>query len=126
MRPIDIEAAVADYASSIGLSVGAYPVPRNLGEVLPYTVVQRTGGATVAKVLDEHDVAFDCYAKTWEAASEAASAVCGMVHDMDGQSMGGRYCIMARLRTLPYNNPDPTRPDLPRVTFSATLTAREI
>lgn len=125
MRPIDVEAAIVDFASSLGLRIAAYPVPRNLGSSLPFTVIQRTGGSTASKVLDSHDVSLDCYAARWDEAMEAASDVCGMIHEMDGYEVGGAYCYKTQLRTLPYNNPDPNRPDLARVTFSAVVTFRE-
>lgn len=125
MRPIDVEAAVVAFAASKSLDMAAYPVPRNLGVRTPFTVIQRTGGATASKVLDAHDVSFDCYAQRWDEAMDAASDVCGLVHALEGLDVGGAYCFRSQLRTLPYNNPDPNRPDLARVTLSAVLTFRE-
>lgn len=125
-KPIDVEAALVALAQAFGVDMCAYPVPSNLGVRLPLTVCQRTGGATSSKVLDAHDISLDCYAATWDAAVQAANDACGLIHEAEGQTMGGNRCIKAQLRTLPYNNPDPLRPDLPRVTLSATLTMREI
>lgn len=126
MRPIDIEGAVVEFAARKSFDAAAYPVPRELGQRIPLTVVQRTGGATASKVLDAHDVSFDCYAAKWDEAMDLACEACGLVHSMEGEVLEGRRVHRTQLRTLPYNNPDPNRPDLARVTFSASLTVREI
>lgn len=125
MKPIDVEAAVVASAAGYSLDMAAYPVPRELGRRMPLTVLQRTGGSTASKVLDAHDISFDCYAVRWDEAMELANDVCGFIHSLEGQNVGGIMCHRSQLRTLPYNNPDPNRPDLARVTLSAVLTLRE-
>ena len=119
MVPIDVEAALA-----ADLGVHAPPVPPSLGSVLPYCAVERVGGGRADLVVDTHYVSFDVWAATWEEAQGEASrllaAACSLPRD---PSASGTWCAVT-VDGMPYDNPDPRRPDLARVTFFVAATCR--
>lgn len=119
LRTIDIEGALVD---ALGDNVSAAPVPANMAP--PWVCVWRTGGTRRAYVQDVHNLSIDCYAKTWASAATLASDTMGAITDLEGQTIGGVPCYEVSVMTLPYNNPDPSRPDVPRVTFAVQLATR--
>lgn len=118
-KPIDIESALAD-----ALGYAATPLPPKFEP--PLVGVRCNGGSKPNVAQDRFAVAFHCYAVTWEEAATLAAETMADVLDLDGHELGGQPCHMAESGTLPYVNPDPLRPDVPRMTFSAYLTVRSI
>lgn len=117
--PIDVEAALA-----ADLGVHAPPVPSDLGGALPYCVAERVGGGRADLVVDTHYVAFDVWARTWDGAqAEAADLLArAMALPRDPHARHGWCAVTAD--ALPYDNPDPDRPDLARATFQLSITCR--
>ena len=115
---IDIEDAIQAALNADNIKASAPPVPANLG---PCVFVHRTGGFTQAYVQDVHTVDFDCYAETEAEAMAAACRLTGWVRAL--QDLGVPV-YETETTTLPYNNPDPNHPTLPRATFSAQITTR--
>lgn len=128
---IDIEAALAD---KFGAGTSAPPLPEGFSASLPWVLFTRTGGDTSDRVYTEHDVSVDVYAATWADAQRAAAQIAGLMADLGGREIG--YTEAGGTRTeapvytascqAPYNNPDPKHPNVPRVTFMATLATRTI
>ena len=118
----EIERAAAE--EGIALHACAQPVPADLGDALPLAVVTRTGGSRLSMAMDSHQVEVDVYAATEAEAMAAAGIAAGIVAALwrdPGQLVSWRE---GAIDALPYQNPDPSRPDVPRVTFSASLVCR--
>jgi hypothetical protein len=133
VKPIDVEDAlridVKSLATSdeVTLSTCAPPVPGSLEESLPIAMFSRVGGGRQSIVIDQHDVSVDVWAgadgdfgSAMDAANETASLVC----DLEGRIINGRHWLSAKILTMPYGNPDPKHPTIPRATFSARMTIR--
>ena len=125
---IDIEAALADAA---GPSTCAPPLPE--GFSLPFALFTRTGGDTSDHIYTTHNVSVDTYAETWAQAQEYAARGAAWICNLEGQTIGygeddDRVEVPVYTATCqaPYNNPDPKHPNVPRVTFMATLATRTI
>lgn len=102
----------------------APPVPESLGSNLPLVIPERIGGSRYSLVLDAHSVAFDVYAATWGEAQEAAGQVVAAISELPYRSgLAGAY-YSSEITTLPYNNPDPRHPDIPRVSVNAQVITR--
>lgn len=120
-RTIDIEGALVD-ALENDYSISAPPVPANM--TAPHVHVVRLGGSRRSYVQDAHSVSFHCYGKSWKKATDLADELTEVVSDFEGGWLGGVPCYKVDITTLPYNNPDPDRGDLARVTFSAQVVTR--
>lgn len=122
MKPIDAEGMVQAYLAQLGFDCSATPLPPDFAERLPFVLVTRTGGQTYHVAADLHIMSFDVYAPTWAQAMDAAGDAVEAVRSMRGLFTGGVQFYVPDCN-MPYNNPDPNRADVPRVTFTATLTA---
>ena len=131
VTPIDIEAAMAGWLESHGVTASAPPLSQDYADRLPFAVVTRTGGSQRTRVLSTHSIDVDVYAGTWAEAQTAANRIAGIVAKAEAEDLtwveDGRtlWCpCYTSMANLPYNNPDPRHPNVPRVTFSATVTTR--
>lgn len=119
---LDLTTVAAECGLSFGIS--GTPVPNDLGKKLPYAVVYGVGGFKNSRVADVHAVSIDVYGRTWARAMDAANKLSGIVEELqDIDELTVDYLGTA-ITALPYNNPDPDHPDLPRVTFAADVTIR--
>lgn len=127
VSPIDVEDAlrVELGAALEGVAACAWPAPDDIG---PGTlcVTSLGGGATEGSpVAHDYDVSVDAWAATPAEAMALAAAAVGVVSTIRHRRASGvgwreGACL------LPYPNPDPRRPTLPRATFRATVTARGV
>lgn len=122
MKPIDAEGMVQAYLAQLGFDCSATPLPPDFAERLPFVYITRTGGQTYHVAADLHMLSFDVYAPTWAQAMDAAGNAVEAVRSMRGLYTGGVQFYVPNVN-MPYNNPDPNHADVPRVTFTATLTA---
>lgn len=123
VRAIDIEDALRlDLAEHTDALVCAPPAPNDLQ---PNTVcVTRLGGGEQTAVSHEHDVSIDCWADTAADAMDLANDIQAIVASLPLRTFtSGRHYTTASA-ILPYLNPDPQRPLLPRYTFTATVGIR--
>ena len=135
--PIDIEAALAAaLGTALGSEAGvsAPPLPEGYSAG-PFVLVTRTGGSTLSgtagRVYSIHNVDIDCYSDTWAAAQYLASWTAGIVQALPGEMLSYDWleddtepCSVPVYTVdlgMPYTNPDPKHPNVPRVTFPATL-----
>lgn len=131
--PLDIEDALRvdlSTAASLGgfsISIAAPPVPYDLGTSLPYAMVERIGGQRDDIVVDTHDVAIDVWADSWADAQLAADKLLGLLCGLPyaDDELEHDY-LGVQVNALPYNNPDPDHQDVPRVSFTAFVTARAV
>ena len=123
VKPIDIEDALRIDISLEGVSCFAPPAPDNLlPDSVCFTVV---GGASMFAVGHEYDVSVDCWAMTDAAALDLANTICGEVCSLPLKTLeSGRHYVTSDVNAIPYLNPDPLRPTLPRATFRATVGIR--
>ena len=131
VTPIDIEAAMAGWLESNGVTASAPPLSQDYADRLPFVLVTRTGGSQRTRVLSTHSIDVDVYAATWAEAQTAANRIAGIVSKAEAEDLtwneDGRTLLCpcyTSIANLPYNNPDPRHPNVPRVTFSATVTTR--
>ncbi len=122
-KPVDVEGALAS-----ALGIAAPPVPEDLTARLPYAVATRTGGSRAGKVVDTFYVDFDvwCAKDEWGLAHEVAAGLLARAEELPRSGGGAATWCAVSVETHPYNNPDPVRPDLARVTFAMTITARAV
>lgn len=131
VTPIDIEAAMAGWLESNGVTASAPPLSQDYTDRLPFVLITRTGGSQRSRVLSAHSIDVDVYAATWAEAQTSANRIAGIVAKAEAEDItwveDGRtlWCpCYTSQANLPYNNPDPRHPNVPRVTFSATVTTR--
>lgn len=126
VRPGDIEDAlrvdVSTILSGMGVSAACFapPAPDNLQ---PNSVCfMATGGTRVPPVAYSHGVRVDCWAATDAAAMELANTVCGIIGAIMFYDTASVYPTSDV--NIPYLNPDPNRPTLPRASFNANVLMR--
>lgn len=126
LKPLDFAAYVAgEIAAALDMGASATPIPEDLGDVLPYAVVYNVGGYRDrdTRVLDVGAISVDVYADT----PALAMSVCGDVAallDALPDNAGAVQVYAAQVTTLPYDNPDPRHPTLPRATCAADVVTR--
>ena len=120
----DIEYELQKRLEADGYNASATPLPRDYGSRLPFVLVSRTGGDRKTLVIDRHRVSVDVFGKRWASATEAADELAGHIASMAGSYIGDVWCCDSAVATLPYNNPDPSNQDWPRVTFLVELTVK--
>lgn len=126
VEPIDVEDALrVEIAAAIDDIVAcAPPAPDDLA---PGTVcVTRLGGGPQSAVSHEHDVSVDVWAETPAAAMALADRVQGVVASLPLREGASGATWTTSDPMLPYPNPDPHRPTIPRATFRATVGARGV
>lgn len=123
---IDVEDAVQAALNDLGRAACAVPVPVDLDQMLPLTCVRVLGGTRSSVVLDTFNIHFDTWADTPAEAVAESNLVAAALCDMQGAELGGVPCYRVTLASLPHADDDPDRPDLPRVTFMAQVTVRNI
>ena len=121
--PIDFEAEASAELRGFGIASTPTPDPDDLGAELPICVCVQTGGTRENIVMDAASLDFDVYAATEGAALDAARECAAIVASLpiNGSRVQWRT---ADVTALPYANPDPMHPTIPRATFGATLRAR--
>ena len=129
VSPIDIEDAMRKDLSELIesdspiTSCFAPPPPDTLSA--KSLMVTSLGGTSATAVSNEHDVSVDVWADTPAEAMAAANWAAGRVASLPlRQFSSGRHYVTAEINALPYLNPDPNRPLLPRATFRATVNIR--
>ena len=126
VEPIDVEDALrVEIAAAItGIVACAPPAPDDLA---PGTVcVTRLGGGPQTPVSHEHDVSVDVWAATDAAAMALADSVQGVIATLPLRASASGVTWTSSEPMLPYPNPDPHRPTVPRATFRATVGARGV
>ena len=129
MKPADIEGALAAQFAN----TSAPPLPEDFAGTLPFALFTRVGGSISERVVNSHSLSIDVYASTSAAAQAAAADLLEGVSALEGQSISwteGTDTVATPVYEvdcgIPYNNPDPLHPNVPRVTFTATLATRAI
>lgn len=126
VKPIDIEDALRIDLGALmdnGWRVSAPPAPDDLGAKC--IVVTSLGGAPETAVSNEHDVSVDVWAATEADAISGANDAAGYIASLPVRTLAsGRHYLTAAIEALPYINPDPNRPLVPRATFRATVGVR--
>lgn len=125
VKPIDIEDALrTDMAEVVSQwTCFAPPAPDDLA--VGSLMVTSLGGAPATAVSFDHDVSIDCWAPTMAAAMQMANDAAGIVASLPLREFASGNCYLtAEINALPYINPDPNRPLLPRATFRATVGIR--
>lgn len=124
VNPIDIEDALRiDLAEALtGTDVYAQPAPDNVSA--NSVCIRGLGGFAASPVSHGYDVLIDAWAKTPGKAMSLANRVQGIVASLPIRTFeSGRDWKSAEVG-VPYNNPDPNRPLIPRCTFRATVGIR--
>lgn len=125
VKPIDIEDALRTDIGAVkeAWKCFAPPAPDNLAA--SSLMVTSLGGAPATEVSNDHDVSIDVWASTIEDAMDMANDAAGIVATLPLRAFAsGNHYLTAEINALPYINPDPNRPLLPRATFRATVGIR--
>ena len=126
--PIDAPVALAEWLRSQGHAAVPTPVPDDLTERLPLTVLRDSGGSREWPVTDRHRVGVDCYgADVGEALAHARE--CHALLDslnVTHPSVGGVAHYQTAFGGLPQETTDAEHPDVPMATFLAEVTTRAL
>lgn len=128
VAPIDIEDALRIDVGAIMRSRGcdalfcAPPAPDHLR---PDTVCFTSlGGSVQSEAGNDHGISVDCWASTDAAALRLCNSVCGIVTALPLFEVETGTHYTSSDVGMPYLNPDPQRPNLPRATFNCNIGAR--
>lgn len=124
VNPIDIEDALRiDLAEALeNATVYAQPAPDNVSA--NSACVRSLGGFSASPVSHGYDLLIDAWAKTPGSAMTLALQVQGIVASLPFREFSSGRDWKTAEAGVPYNNPDPNRPLMPRCTFSATVGIR--
>lgn len=117
--PIDIEDELRAALDSEGCHVFAPPVPDDLSARIPCARVRRTGGIKRGLVVDQSQVVIDVWADTDAAAMFWANYLSGVVTAL--KYAGSGHIRDADIVAEPYQNNDPSHPDLCRCAFMCSV-----
>lgn len=126
VRPIDIEDALRtdlkEYLPKI--AIHSTPAPDDIKA--NSVCITALGGVEQSAVSHEYDLSIDVWSSTPGKAIDLANIVYGIISSIDFRAFlsGRQYHFISAV--LPYQNPDMSRPKLPRCTFSATVSVRGI
>ena len=124
LKPLDFAYLVAqDICAICDIDACATPIPENLGDALPLAVVYNVGGSRVDLTVDRAALSVDVYAATPADAMSWAAVCCAACAAFPDYSGGAVQWYQCDVNTLPYDNPDPRHPTIPRVTFVCDLYA---
>lgn len=121
--PRDTAAELAETLTAYGLNAVPLPVPETLGDTLPLAVVEPLGGARTTLTIDQTAVTVGVYGVDELEAQQAAALAVGILDAMQYETS---TWYRADITTLPYNDPDPRHPTIPRWSLAATVWARPI
>lgn len=124
--PIDVADAVRTWLGDHGVSACAEPLPRDIADSLPVTLVQPIGGMRSARILDRFAVRLYTWAATYEEAVTECGRAMATLEAAEGGLIGGVPCYRVAPTALPYPAHDPQHPDLPRAAVTADVYARAI
>lgn len=124
VQPIDIEGALQAYFETKGISAAATPFNADLGAAEPAVAIQAVGGQRYQQFRDDMAVSIDCYAPTWEQAMTLACECVKHVTELEDKTLEGRPVYRSEPTALPYDNPNPWSPEVPRVTFTCEMQIR--
>ena len=126
IEPIDVEDMLRREIMRMvpAVSVSAPPLAQTFQNHLPHVLVTRTGGSRLNMVIDQHAVSVDVRASSWSSAVTAANRIAGMVVSLPDDTEHLTQWRTVQITALPYSNPDPQHPTVPRVSFTALLTCR--
>lgn len=126
--PVDAEALLVQEVTRLipDIYVCAPPLPANIEQTLPHILITRTGGSRTNIVMDEHQLSIDVRAPTWAQATNLADQVTGSIAQLADDPHSLNDWRAATILTLPYANPDPSHPTIPRMTSLVSLSCRPI
>lgn len=118
--PVDVEQVLADALDG----VFAPPVPSDMEP--PYSMVVSTGGVRRSRVIDTRYVDVDTWADSKGEAMAVALALVPKAEALAGSTVDGATVMSVGVTSLPYDNPDPDRPDLARATAGYEITTKAV
>ena len=123
--PIDIADAVQAALNDAGIDSCARPLPHDLADHLPLTLVEALpGGGRTDVVLDRFAVRVYTWADTPADAMEVSCEAMAALVARQGATLGGSTCYRVTPSALPYEAHDPQHPDLARACFTAHMYVR--
>lgn len=124
VEPIDIEDALREDLSQLlpNVSFHSSPAPDDLtANSVAFTVL---GGGPASPVSHDYDLSVDAWGETPGKAMTLARHVQGIVASLPVREFPSGRDYKTASANVPYNNPDPNRPLIPRCSFSATVGLR--
>lgn len=105
----------------VNLDAACTPLPERFATRLPFVWIQPLGGTRRDMVVDMTTVTCGVYAATWAAATDAAQLAHAIILNLPYEPDRLSDWKQSTALNLPYEDPDPDRPDLPRVSFTVSL-----
>ena len=122
---IDIADAIQAALNAAGINACARPLPYDMADHLPITLVEPlSGGTRYAVVLDRFPVRLSTWAATEADAVEQSARAMAHLVACEGGEMGGVPVYRVAPTNTPYEVEDPAHPDIPRVIHTAHLWVR--
>lgn len=122
---IDIAGAIQAMLNDAGLAACARPLPYDMADRLPITLVETMqGGLRSSRILDRFPVRLSTWADTPAQAVAVACDVMAHLAACEGSILGGVQCYRVAPTNMPYETGDPDHPDIPRVVQTAHLWVR--
>ncbi|KAA8831470.1 hypothetical protein EMO89_01675 [Bifidobacterium tissieri] len=108
----------------VQLDAACTPLPQDMPTRLPFAWIRALGGTRRDLVIDETMITVGVYAATWATALDAARVAHAILlrlpYEHDALTSWKRIDAL----NLPYEDPDPDRPDLARISFTLTVTCK--
>lgn len=123
LAPRDFAKQLAETLTAYGLPAAPRPVPETLGDTLPLAVVEPLGGLRTTLTIDEAAVSIGVYGENEEEAQESAARAAAIIDAMQYESATWYRSVIT---TLPYGDPDPEHPTIPRWSLAASVWARPV
>lgn len=122
--PVDMAELGRTWLSENGCPACAEPLPRELADSLPLTLVQPFGGTRDVEVLDRHAVRLYTWADTYEDAITECGRAAAVLKAMEGHIVNGTQVYSVVVSALPYPAHDPLHEDIPRACTTLDIYAR--
>lgn len=123
--PSDIADALRIALNALGVDACAEPLPRDLADRVPLTLVQPMGGGgRTDVVLDQFAVRLYTWGADEGAAMDGSRRAMAALCLAEGNAYGGTQVYRVTPTAGPYPAADPLHPDLPRACSTAYVWAR--
>lgn len=124
--PVDMADALQKLLNANGVRACAEPLPANMDELLPITIVQLIGGSRTVQVLDRHAVRLYTWAETNGAAITECGKALAIIKASEGQAITGAQLYRVTPSAMPYPAYDPAHPTIPRACVTLDVYARAV
>ena len=111
-------------AENIPLDAACTPLPDDLEDRLPLVWLTCQGGSRTGMVMDRFTVTLGVYAASWSESMRMARTVMGILLGLPYDADTLAQWRDVQTVSLPYEDPDPDHPTVPRTSMTVTVCVR--